>query len=535
MVGVRRVLNGLGRREAILGAASCLAGSSVSDAGAAPFAGELIGARSALGHRLRAGTLPDPSATERVGVVIVGAGVAGLSAAWRLQRRGIDDAVIVELEPEAGGNARSGRNAVSAYPWGAHYVPLLTAESVHAAALFEELGIITGRDAAGRPIYDDFSLCADPRERLFIDGAWQEDLLPDSGLSAADRRQYAAFFAAMQDFRVARGADGRKAFAIPLDRSSADERFRSLDRITMAAFLRAHGWDSAPLLWYVDYCCRDDYGTPMDQVSAWAGVHYHAARDGSAGDDATPTVLTWPEGNGYICRRLQDRLPPVRCNALAWRIAPDADGVAVDVYEPEQDRSRRIAARAVIIAAPRFVADRLLARAPGGAQNYAPWMVANVTLARLPEGRGAPLCWDNVIYNSRSLGYVVATHQSLAQVQRRTVLTYYWPLCDAPPAQARAAALGRNLAGWQAMVADELLRVHPELTGAIERIDVCVWGHGMIRPTPGYIWGAAREAACVQAPPVFLAHSDMSGISIFEEANARGVIAADEVRAWLRR
>ncbi len=68
----------------------------------------------------------------------------------------------------------------------------------------------------------------------------------------------------------------------------------------------------------------------------------------------------------------------------------------------------------------------------------------------------------------------------------------------------------------------------------MERIDVWLWGHGMIRPTPGTIWGPARAAACVQAPPVFFAHSDMSGISIFEEANERGVQAADAVRAFLQ-
>jgi NAD(P)-binding Rossmann-like domain len=528
----------LRRRDALLGvAADCLAGSAAPRAAsAAPYPGGMIGAHATLGHRLRSGGLPEPSSTERAQVVIVGGGIAGLSAAWRLRRTGVDDVVVVELEPDAGGNARSGRNSVSAYPWGAHYVPLLTEESVHAAALFEELGIITGRDAAGRPIYDDFALCADPRERLYIDGAWQDDLLPDSGISRDDRRQYAEFFAAMDTWRRARGSDGRKAFAIPLDRSSADERFRALDRISMADYMRGQSWTSRPLLWYVDYCCRDDYGTTFDHVSAWAGVHYHASRDGVAGaDDPTPTVLTWPEGNGYIVHRLQAMLAPVRCDSLAWRVLPTAEGVTVDVYQPTQDRSRRIDARAVILCTPRFVADRLLGRMPDASHSYAPWMVANVTLDRLPSGRGADLCWDNVIYNSRSLGYVVATHQSLAQVQTRTVLTYYWPLCDALPAQARAAALNRSLGDWQAMVADELLRVHPELDGAIERIDVCVWGHAMIRPTPGYIWGSARAAACEQAPPIFFAHSDMSGISIFEEANERGVAAADAVQAWLRR
>ncbi len=157
-------------------------------------------------------------------------------------------------------------------------------------------------------------------------------------------------------------------------------------------------------------------------------------------------------------------------------------------------------ARAAVLAAPRFVADRLLGRRPDPARSYAPWMVANVTLCRLPSGRGAPLCWDNVIYGSRSLGYVVATHQSLEQVPRRTVLTYYWPLSDQPPAEARRIALARALPDWQAMVMAELLAVHPELEGAVERVDVWLWGHGMVRPTPGSICGRgpAPPHACTR-------------------------------------
>jgi hypothetical protein len=64
--------------------------------------------------------------------------------------------------------------------------------------------------------------------------------------------------------------------------------------------------------------------------------------------------------------------------------------------------------------------------------------------------------------------------------------------------------------------------VHPELQGHIENIDVRVWGHAMIRPTPGFIWGEARRKAAAHRPPVFFAHSDLSGISIFEEAYCRG-------------
>ncbi len=525
----------LGRRDALIAAGAACVVIPAGSSAASPMPGQLLGADAALGHRLRSGSLPEPTQTEQAEVVVIGGGVAGLSAAWWLRRTGVEDVRVVELERDVGGNAASGRNDVSAYPWGAHYVPLLTAESVHAAALFTDLGIITGRDAAGLPIYDPFALCADPRERLFRNGAWQEDLLPDEGVSETDRAQYAVFFAAMDSFRAARGTDGRKAFAIPIDQSSADEQFRALDRISMADWMQARGWDSAPLMWYVNYGCRDDYGAAATDVSAWAGIHYHASRDGRAGDGVSPqTVLTWPDGNGHIIHRMKAMLGPALCSALAWRVQPTPEGVAVDVFEPRRNAARRIVARAAVLAVPRFVANRLLGRVPNLEQSYAPWMVANVTVGRMPGGRGAPLCWDNVIYGSRSLGYVVATHQSLRQEQRGTVLTYYWPLSDQSPEDARRAALARTLSEWQAMVMEELLAIHPELDGAVERIDVWLWGHGMIRPTPGAIWGSARAATCVHAPPVFFAHSDMSGISIFEEANERGVQAADAARAYLQ-
>lgn len=516
------------RRHALIGAAAGLATGFPLPGGARPMPGRLMGASSALGHLMRDGGLPEPTSTRRGAVVIVGGGVAGLSAAWRLRRRGIDDITLIELEHAVGGNAASGSNAVSAYPWGAHYVPPLTDEAKHARELFEEIGVITGRTATGDPIYNELFLCADPQERLFILGRWQEDVLPQIGITNADRAQYAAFAAEMEGFRSAVGSDGRRAFAIPVDSSSGEERFRALDRLSMAAWMAGRGYDSQPLLWYVDYCCRDDFGAHAADTSAWAGIHYFAARDTKGRDDSV--VLTWPQGNGYLAEQLARLAGPCTTAALAWRVSPSG---AVDVYDPAAAISTRIQARAVILATPRFVADRLLGRPAAPERSYAPWMVANVTLDRMPTGRGVPLAWDNVVYGSASLGYVVATHQNLERVRHETVLTYYWPLCDAPPDQARRTAYATSLAGWQDLVLGELLRIHPELEGAVRSVDVWVWGHGMVRPTPGSIWGPARRAMAEQAPPIFFAHSDMSGLSLFEEANARGVSAADEVADFL--
>jgi len=160
---------------------------------------------------------------------------------------------------------------------------------------------------------------------------------------------------------------------------------------------------------------------------------------------------------------------------------------------------------------------------------YAPWMVANVSLRSMPAGRGAPLSWDNVSYYGNSLGYVVATHQNLALHPYRTVLTFFLPLDETDPAASRQLALQKTHRDWAELVAGNLEKMHPGIRSEISNIDVMVWGHGMVSPAPGFLWGSARLEMAKKIGRVRFAHSDMSGISIFEEAQYRGVEAAKDV------
>ncbi len=64
--------------------------------------------------------------------------------------------------------------------------------------------------------------------------------------------------------------------------------------------------------------------------------------------------------------------------------------------------------------------------------------------------------------------------------------------------------------------------MQPDLDGAILRIDVWRWGHAMISPTPGFLSEPARLVARNTPPPIFRAHSDLSGLSLFEEAHYWG-------------
>ena len=53
----------------------------------------------------------------------------------------------------------------------------------------------------------------------------------------------------------------------------------------------------------------------------------------------------------------------------------------------------------------------------------------------------------------------------------------------------------------------------------------------MIRPAPGFIWGETRAAMLKPHGRIHFAHTDMSGVALFEEAHHRGLLAAEAVLA----
>src|SRR5206468_1170003 len=149
--------------------------------------------------------------------------------------------------------------------------------------------------------------------------------------------------------------------------------------------------------------------------------------------------LTWPEGNGWILKKLLAKLEAyVRPNSLVYRIQPT--GRQLEIFTPEV----RYLADRVIYAAPTFTSRYVMDNAPGIHIEYSPWFTANLTLDRLPREEGIELAWDNVIYGSPSLGYVNATHMSVRSHIEKTVWTFYWALCDETPAKTRQWMLDRD-------------------------------------------------------------------------------------------
>lgn len=503
--------------------------------------GAIVHASERFGHRAREAMqrAPTPSAWTRVGAVIVGAGASGLSAAWRLARAGEGDFVCVELDPVVGGTARGGRSAVGAFPWGAHYVTVPMASNRAMIALLRELGAIESITAQGDPVIDEGHLCREPHERIWYDGAWRPGLWPAASVSAGDEAERRRFFAEIHRWVAWRDARGRRAFTLPVAGCSDAPEPTALDRMSAQEWLRRKGFRSPWVRWSAGYACRDDYGASLDETSAWAMILYWAGRIGAPGE-GTREVITFPEGNARLIAHLRaaagDR---VRTDHAAIDVAPHGAGARVTTLRPDGGVVG-FEAKRVILAVPMFIAARILRPwrdAPpwfARAFEHSPWIVANLHLStRPPRQPGAPPAWDNVIHDSPSLGYVESAHQAMRD-HGPTVWTWYLPLTGAlGPARRRALNATRD--DWAELCLTDLERAIPGLRGIVTRLDVVRWGHAMVRPGPGLIWGGARSAAARPVGAVHLAHSDLSGVALFEEAFDHGVRAAEEVLAALGR
>lgn len=523
------------KRRSLLGwAAASLA--SCSREGPAEWRGGWVGAEGARGHRLRAAGMPLPVAAvaRRAQVLVIGGGIAGLAAARQLAQSGLDDVHLLELEDQPGGNSRGHAMAGMRCPLGAHYLPLPGPQAHEVSELLQALGL--ARWELGRMVYDERHLCHSPQERLFIDGAWAEGLLPPAAPGSGTLAQYRRF---AQRVRQAQRALG---FALPTHRARWTPGHDALDRMSFVQWLQREGLHDARLRWYLDYCCRDDYGAGPQQVSAWAGLHYFASRHGfhAPGDEEAERepVLTWPEGNAWLAQRLAAPLAGrLHAARTVLRVEEGRHEVRVLAWDEALGRAEAWLARQVVLAVPLFVAARLLAAPPPALreaarlQRHAPWLVANLQIDEplLDRPNGAPPSWDNVVFgaDARALGYVDAMHQHTRAHPGPTVLTVYWAL----PLSQRRALWEQPWQHWAQQVVADLAQVHPDLPAKLRRAELMRYGHGMSIPLPGLRGSAALQALRRPQGRLHFAHADLAGYSVFEEAYTAGVESARAIVA----
>lgn len=495
----------------------------------------------AEGHFLRdREQLPPPSYEVSTDVAIFGSGVGGLTTAWKLAREGYQRFLVFD-GPQPYGNAAGGRHGELAYPTGGHYLPLPSIESSHIRELLHDVGIILRNPASQRPYYDERCILHAPQERVLFNGRWHEGLLPKEGVPQWELDEHDRFVRTVEQFSTMRGKDGRRVFVLPLAMSSNDPAWRALDRMTFRQWITENGFHSPTLHWYLDYCCRDDYGAGYDIVSAWAGLHYFCSRGGEAENAAAGEWLTWPGGLSPVAERMDNAMGHrLRAGTLA-SLRATRNGIEALCFEfvAGQVRSFSVKARTAVCAMPLFVAARVIPdiRAFGfdPAQHmpaYAPWMVSNFLMKRFPsELPDQALSWDNVVYQGRGLGYVVSTHQDIRVTPpEKTVFTAYTALADSAPEAARKWL---DNAAPEALLetasADLVAAYGSAFAMSVERADITLRPHAMATPHPGFLDNEGLRSLRDADGPILFAHADLSGFSVFEEAAWWGYQAARRI------
>ncbi len=488
--------------------------------------------------------------------IVLGGGISGLSSIYHLEKNTREKNksgnylpakyLLLEAQNDIGGNSQSGsfkngENEISKYPYGAHYLPIPSTELSELNNFLLKSNISYFDPELNQTLYNPEYLIHSPETKLLYLGRWHDGLIPFESLNQEELLEIAKFNEIIHKFRIRVGSDNKNAFSIPISNSSRDEDLLELDKISFKDFLESQQLNSKFLHWFVNYATKDDYGCEYNETSAWAGIHYFASRpqdESSSTNKHQPDLLTWPEGNGFLVKKFKEQInSEVRCNCLILQVAPTDDGNYL-VYYLDRGKNKIIAlkTKSIISSLPHFINKRIFSSSlfsnnkslPNLETDYTPWLVANLNIETLPA-KYKNIPWDSISFYSDSLGFVRADHQNLTPKNTGAVLSYYLPYSKNKSNQIRHDLSETSLEKLGDTVIKELSKFYPGLENEVSQIDFWIWGHAMNKPKPGNMRQAVLNDVNSVSNSLYLAHTDYSGISVFEEAFYQGVRAAEQI------
>ena len=462
-------------------------------------------------------------------IVICGSGISALSCAWKLVISGFKGKIIMLSGPEKYGNSSGNMINNEIYPTGAHYLPLQNIESKHTREMLKFFNIIEKDEYSEKPYYNSKYLVFSPMERVLINDEWQEGLYKQSEDSHR-------FFSYIKSLKNQIGSDNKKLFSIPIAHHSKDTD--DLDKLSFKQWLDKNNYMDKSLLAHLNYCCKDDYGTTIEQTSAWAGVHYFAARTGKCSNFNHETIMTWKEGNYFLANQLfnfiKDKITFI--NASCYKI--DKSDMWNILATDGLNNNYQIKTNRVCLAMPLFVANKLFNQSiidKTLISPYSSWIVANILFKSLPKElyNGIGLAYDNVVEKSDKLGYVFGSNQSLDISRDNKVITSYTSINLGDPKKVREYLSIISKHELKELVLHDLkVSYGTQIFNLIEKIDIHIRGHAMCYPEPGFlnrINYLNNKLIKLEQDNLFFSHSDLSSISIFEEASWHGISVAHKI------
>jgi protoporphyrinogen oxidase len=426
-----------------------------------------------------------PPASARHDVVIVGGGVSGLAAAYRLQHR---DFLLLEKEPHWGGNAYAMEYEGSTYATGSAFLT----KDEYAYHFAKEIGI--------EPLPVKSPDASIIRGELILD-TWGDGL---------DKLPY--------DDAVREGFKKFKKEMLAID---VEKRAQELFNKPFSDFLK--GYPEELKQWWDNFGPSNWGATSEDTAAALAIESLQEMVEESRVDDR----YTWPGGLGALTKKLAEILQPKhgdRMQTGATIVAVVSEKQEVQVTYMLGGELRTVAAKAVIMATPKFITRRIVDGLPDKQSDamqqirYIPYPVVNLIFDKPVFNHG----YDTWCPGNRFTDFVVADWVSQKQPgyhQEFNIITCYTPMKESDRSRLLTEMGARAIAG---NVLSDFQKLMPGFN--VDPVEVHIYrrGHPLYMSTPG-LYTQVQPLARHSMDRVFFANTDSEGP---ESTTNAGILAA---------
>ncbi|HVI10773.1 MAG TPA: FAD-dependent oxidoreductase [Candidatus Binatia bacterium] len=460
---------------------------------------EVEGEENKICHQVRdkgSASFTRPPASARHDVVIVGGGVSGLTAAYRLQHR---DFLLLEKEPHWGGNAYAMEYEGAVYGTGAAFLT----KDEHAYPFAKEIGL--------DPLPINNSDASIIKGELVLD-TWGEGL---------NKLPYP------ESVR-----EGFKKFKREMLTVEVSKRLAELDAKPFSEVLK--DYPAELKLWWDTFGPSNWGAASEDTAAALAIESLQEMVDESESDKR----YTWPGGLGAITKRLasllEEKYKDRMCTgATAVAVVPEKD--AVQVTYLMNGELKTVSAKAVIMAAPKFITRRIVEGLPEkqdeamGKIRYIPYPVVNLIFDKPVFNHG----YDTWCPGNRFTDFIDADwviRRQPGYKQKFNILTCYTPLAEEERRLLLSEDGARKIA---ASVLADFQKLLPQTNASPLEVHIYRRGHPMYMSTPG-LYTQVQPLVRHAMDRVFFANTDSQGPeSTTNEAIVAATRAVKEVEARL--
>jgi protoporphyrinogen oxidase len=468
------------------------------------FTVEVLSNRS-FGHLLRESMNTAPSSEVVTDYIIVGGGIAGMSAAMTLNTKNF---LLFEAGDRYGGSSASATWKSTNFATGAHYelaYPSNFGQEVK--SLLTEIDVIEYNEASQLHEFIDkkFVIKSTDQEQCFDQGFVRSDVL-------ADATGLAEFSKALQPF------EGQ----MPLPTRLIDPQHHHLNNITFKDFLNSKFALSADLEQRISYQMLDDWGGDCSQVSALAGIHYYMCRPY---DTQEVELLSPPQGNSYFIEKMIGKLPSLdalKTNSLVRSVRETEEGVEAEILNVN-GTVQLVKAKGLIYAGQKHALKYIMQGTEQLFSNdYVPWVVLNIVCKKGVDFSK----WQNDVLTDKLnfLGFVSSIPQKTRSAEYDVFTAYY---CFDSLERGELVKIEQA----PRALANTTIDLIEEATGStlrkyVTHVNVNLIGHAMPMAKPGYLTFSDVPSF---SDKIMFAGVDTGRLPLFYEACDSGIQAAQKL------